>query len=127
MAKKPEWKPKESDIQKTILDFLKLNDIFVYPSKAAGVSIDEGGKKRFYRTGIPGLPDITGVLEGGIALYIEVKRPGKKLSGVQSEFIGNVNDLGGVAFVATSIEDVRGYLGGYLEMPGEDIKIGGTD
>jgi hypothetical protein len=57
-----------------------------------------------------GVSDILGVWKGRL-LAIEVKRPGGKVSDEQQAFIDRVNKLGGIAFVARSVDDVIRGLG----------------
>jgi hypothetical protein len=58
----------------------------------------------------PGLPDITGCLKDGRGFWIEVKTEHGKLSPHQDRFIANINDAGGIAFVARSMDDVIEHL-----------------
>lgn len=58
----------------------------------------------------PGLPDITGVKDGR-GFWIEVKAPKGRVSQAQQDFIDRINEAGGIAFVAKSIEDVIEALG----------------
>jgi hypothetical protein len=58
------------------------------------------------RFGFKGCPDIHGMLRGGRALYIEVKRPSGKATPEQAEFLARAVEHGGCAFVARSIDDV---------------------
>ncbi|OQA61445.1 MAG: VRR-NUC domain protein [Candidatus Atribacteria bacterium ADurb.Bin276] len=53
-----------------------------------------------------GIPDIIGVLPGGKALLIEIKRIGGKVSEEQKSFLENAKALGAKAFVARSVEDL---------------------
>lgn len=67
---------------------------------------------------LKGVSDIVGILPGGRFLAIEVKRPGNE-RGVtleQRAFIDRINKSGGLAFVATSISDVRARLEGVVEL-----------
>jgi len=104
----------ESSVQKSILDYLKLHrDVaFIYRSNSgAGLFTNTvGGTSRFVRFGFKGLSDITGMMKGGRALYIEVKSTTGKRNDEQDLFIKQVNDAGGIAFVARSIDDVRERL-----------------
>ena len=52
-----------------------------------------------------GIADILGVYKGRF-LAIEVKRPGLKPTADQQAFIDNVNEAGGIGFVAWFPEDV---------------------
>lgn len=53
-----------------------------------------------------GVPDILACINGRF-VGIEVKRPGGKVSALQEYNIEQIRASGGVAFVATSIEEVR--------------------
>lgn len=84
---------KEKDITMQIRNVLKMHGIFHW--------------KVFQTLGAtPGISDILGVLPGGRMLAIEVKTEKGKLSPHQERFIQNVNDNGGLAFVARSFDDV---------------------
>ena len=65
-----------------------------------------GGKVgQWMRFGFKGCPDIHGMLNGGCALYVEVKRPSGKATPEQAEFLEKVTKNGGCAFVARSVDD----------------------
>jgi hypothetical protein len=88
------YKPKESEIRKSIQRYLDLRGIFNFRQWQGQFSVK-------------GVPDIVGILPGsGKILGIEVKRPGGKTSDVQAEFIQHINRSGGIAFVASSVEEV---------------------
>jgi hypothetical protein len=88
---------KESEITKAILSELKSMNIFAWKHWSGAVS-----KK--------GISDILGVLPGGRFLAIEVKANSGKLTDHQSQFLDDVSQAGGLAFVARSIEDIRNEL-----------------
>ena len=105
---------KESDIQRAILDYLKVRGIMAWRQKSEGTWDAARG---IYRrgTGTPGLPDIGGILPGtsgydfndmGRALQIEVKAGRNKPSLEQINFLAAAQEAGAVAFVAYSVEDV---------------------
>jgi len=54
----------------------------------------------------PGVPDIVGILKDGRFLGIEVKTERGVLSPHQERFLQNINDAGGIGFVARNLEDV---------------------
>lgn len=58
----------------------------------------------------PGIPDIVGIWKGK-PLFIEIKTRKGKLSDVQATKIAEINQAGGLAFVARSIDDVIEALG----------------
>jgi len=84
---------KEKDITRQIRNVLKTFGIFHYKNHGGLGSA-------------PGLPDITGVLKDGRGFWIEVKTAKGRLSPHQERFIANINDAGGLAFVARSVDDV---------------------
>lgn len=96
---------KESDIQKAILRYLELKKIYAWTNKTTGTWDVKGN---FFRKGstLKGVSDILGILKGGKFLAIEIKKKGNYASQEQKLFIKNINDRGGIAFVAYSIDDV---------------------
>ena len=62
---------------------------------------------------VRGISDILGVLDDGSFLAIEVKGPGKKPTKAQLYFINEINEVGGLAFVARSLDDVHEKLLAY--------------
>lgn len=60
--------------------------------------------------GAKGVPDILGIFKGRL-LGIEVKTATGKLSPEQERFIQNINDAGGIGFMARSVDDVIETLG----------------
>lgn len=75
--------------------------------------IAQHGRIRAFR-GLKGVSDILGVLPDGRFLAVECKGPKGKPSPEQVEFIENVRKMGGVAFVARSLQDVKNGLSGVL-------------
>lgn len=92
--------PTEQQIQKAILDYLN--------AVGWAVKVTAGGARRgeaFIRLAPVGTPDLIGVVSGRM-VAVECKRPGGKLRPGQGETIDRINRRGGLAFVATSVEDV---------------------
>jgi penicillin-binding protein-related factor A (putative recombinase) len=58
----------------------------------------------------PGIPDIIGCYKGRM-IAIEVKAPKGKVSPYQEQFIRQINEAGGLAFVARDIDTVIDQLG----------------
>lgn len=97
----------ESDIQKLILQYLGLKKIFCWRNNTgSGMNTNANGKEYFVRFGVKGAPDILGMLPGGRFLGIEVKRKDGIVSENQKDFLQQINDNGGLGFVARSLEDV---------------------
>lgn len=57
-------------------------------------------------SGVNGVSDIIGLLPGGRFLAIEVKTDRGKATPRQDKFIRDVNEEGGLAFIARSVDDV---------------------
>lgn len=86
-------KTSEKEITHSIRSLLKQFGIFHYKNHGGLGSA-------------PGLPDITGVLKDGRGFWIEVKTERGVLSPHQERFIANINDAGGIAFMARSVDEV---------------------
>lgn len=104
----------EKDIEKAILQYLEfLPSCFAWKSVTAGYfdTKTKSFKKQRNKYAINGVSDILGVYQGKF-LAIEVKRPSNKVRNEeQNQFINQINLQGGIAFYATSIEDVKKGLG----------------
>lgn len=103
--------PLEKDIQKAIKQFLELKGCFVIRVNSGAMTGEYKGKRRFVRfASEPGVSDLVGMLPDGRFLAVEVKRVGNKATPEQQSFIDRVNQQGGLAFVARSIEDAETAL-----------------
>lgn len=99
--------PKESEIQKAILQLLLAKRIFVWRQNTGTVEVED----RYVSFGARGTSDILGIYPGGRFLAIEVKRPKTgKLSAEQITFLQKVRKNGGIAMVADSVKDVERLL-----------------
>lgn len=90
---------KEGDLKQPIIDYIKLlgGDL---------IRINSGGYHHGVRLAPAGTPDLIGYLKGGRHLEIETKLPYNDLSQKQREHIEKVNQAGGIAFCAKSLDDV---------------------
>ncbi|HEY0140391.1 MAG TPA: hypothetical protein VGF48_05810 [Thermoanaerobaculia bacterium] len=105
---------KESDIQRTILDWLSAKRIFHYRQNNIPTPLPNGG----YRpVATPGLPDIVVVL-GGRHVGIEVKSRRGIQSPAQQEFERKLRAAGGVYILARSVEDVERAIGSLIPHDG---------
>lgn len=102
----PRLEATEKEIQHGILDYLRMKGIFVWRNNTGAFKVGD----RFIRTGMKGLPDILGVLQGGKLLAIEVKRESGRVSPEQEEVLLRLKNAGAVAFVARSLDDVISNL-----------------
>jgi len=83
----------EADITRQIRNYLKIRGIFHWKQWQGPMSQPKG------------VSDIIGIYRGKF-LAIEVKRPAAKLTMAQAKFLTRVEDHGGIAFVAKSLDDV---------------------
>lgn len=102
----------EKAIENGILRWLSLNGIFAWKNQSVGIF---DPVKKIYRKSnnpyhIKGVSDIIGILSDGRFLAIEVKSKTGKPSPEQINFIKQINDSGGKAFIARSLEDVQEEL-----------------
>lgn len=86
---------REQDIQRKILKALKARGIYAVNVKQAGRN---------------GVPDILACHEGKF-VGIEVKTPVGRVAPLQELNIQWIEEAGGIAFVARSVEDVKKRLG----------------
>jgi hypothetical protein len=110
----------EKYLQKQILDYLRLRGVVCWKNANGSFrnrywrKADESWQESFVKSGLPGSSDILGVLRGGRFIAVEVKAPGGKVSLLQKQFLDTINEAGGLAFVAHSIEEVEQQLNGRI-------------
>ena len=97
------------------MELLLHKGIYCWRNNSTGI-YDQ--KRKSFRTkskyDINGVSDICGVLPDGKALFIEVKTKKGKLSPAQKKFLQMVKDLGGIAFKADCLKDVKDELSQYF-------------
>lgn len=99
----------EAQIQKQIIDWLKLKCIFHWRNNSGAMFSIYKGKKRFMRFGAVGSPDIFAIFRG--KLYgIEVKGPNGKPSQEQLNFGAKLVSEDCGYLVAWKLEDVTTVL-----------------
>ncbi len=101
---------KEKQIENLILSWLKFNNIMAWKIKTTGTYDTKLGRFRkpspWYRTGVS---DILGIYKKR-PLAIEVKSKTGRVSPHQEIFLNEFRENGGIAFIATSVEDVQNHL-----------------
>ena len=101
--------PLEKEIQRAILQALRLHPRVAFVGRFnRGVmqSSYQGRDSYTQFNTVPGFPDIHGMLKGGAAFYIEVKRPSwGKLDDKQRNFLGIIASNQGRCGVATSVDE----------------------
>src|SRR5574344_1097563 len=95
----------ESAVIQQVKQVIKITGIKLQRINTGCFTIGEGRNRRFIRTADAGTCDFEGYDNIGRFVAIECKRPsGGRLSPAQKERIADINQKGGVAFVATSGE-----------------------
>lgn len=111
----------ESQIQKGCLDYLELMskryNLYYFRSAAGMVKTDQG---RIFKTGKPGVPDITLCLGGeqGIGAFVglEIKNNyNSKQSELQKKAENDIKKAGGYYYIIKSMEDVKNAIEATLE------------
>lgn len=109
--------PLEKDIQKAILQAIALRRDVVFVgrfNRGQAVATNGNGDVRYTPfNSVPGFPDIHGLLVGGKAFYIEVKRPPphyRKPEPDQQRFLDEARVGGAFAGVACSVDEALALL-----------------
>lgn len=97
--------PSEQEIQKQILDYLRIRKFVCFKHHSTGSTV-RNGEVVFLAYGQKGISDIICCSPKGNFVAIEVKKPGNKPSPEQLDFIERVKATGAIAFVAYSVQDV---------------------
>lgn len=101
---------KESDIQRAILEWLEWNGwIAIKINNQNMISIKGRLVPCKVRPGQVGVSDIL-AFKNGLFAAIEVKVPGNYPTQNQKDFLAKVEQNGGIAFVARSVDDVEAKL-----------------
>lgn len=118
--------PTEAEIQRSVLAYLQSLGIRAWRvNSGAFKAKGRGGRERFvWCNTAKGHSDIAGVLPGGRALYIEVKRRKGEPRPDQVEFLDMVNREGALGFIARSLEEVQAALKaeGVLDAEGRPVR-----
>ncbi len=101
---------KEQATVRAILQFLHLHHISAWRMNTGAFRAAYKGTTRFHRFGVKGMSDIIGILPGGKFLAIEVKQPRNQPAPAQRGFLDEVMVMGGEAFVAHSVAEVKERL-----------------
>lgn len=104
--------PKEIDIQRQCIDWLRVNGFMAWRNQSAGVF---DATKRVYRAPskyqMSGASDCIAVKDGKV-FFIEFKRPKSgKLSDSQIKFRDELISHGGIYVVIRSVDELMEFLG----------------
>ena len=106
----------EQQIQKSIIDYLRLRKYVVFKHHSTGFTVREG-KVAAFKYGEKGVADIIACSPKGTFVAIEVKRPGKTATPEQLEFLERIRNYGGIAILTHSLGEVVDII----ENPAESI------
>lgn len=98
----------EIDIQKSIMKYLCIRQIYCWRNNTGRRGTVQYGKK--------GSADIIGLLPSGKFLAIEVKTATGKQSEVQAEFQNGIEGNNGVYILARSTDDLQRQLIPYMKV-----------
>ena len=105
---------KESDIQKSILDYLKIKHYVIFKHRSVGIYKQDTGKYIPLAFGEKGISDLIACDPYGRFWAIEVKKPGGRPSQEQLDFLSRVRENNGVALLVDSLDQVLAYVESYL-------------
>ena len=97
---------KESELQRTILEYLRLKKFLVFKHRNVGIFRKDTGKYIPLPEVERGIADIIGCTKEGQFLACEVKIKGNKATPAQLEFLKDVERHGGIAVLAFSLDDI---------------------
>ena len=98
---------RESDIQKSILQYLQMKGHLVKRNQSGVMQKQYGDKTHFVRMGAAGWPDIIGWSKEGRPIGIEVKSRKGKTTPEQDHMLDKIKSLpGAFSFVARDVQDV---------------------
>lgn len=100
----------EQEIQKAIIDYLKIKRYVVFKHRNVGIRKPNGSYIPL-AFGEKGISDVIACSPTGTFTAVEVKRPGGKASPDQLTFLEEVRSRGGVGILAFSIDDVIQEIG----------------
>ena len=97
----------ETEIQREVLDYLKLRNIPANRNNAGKVK--KGS--HWINLGKGGWPDVIACLPpSGFFLGVEIKKPGEELSEKQVEVKAEIEQANGIVIVITSVEELAEEL-----------------
>ena len=107
-------KPKlsEKDIQRQVLDYLAIKRLFHWRNNTGMIFSEYKGKKRAFKMGQVGSPDIFIVILGQI-IGLEIKSPKGKQSENQIEWQKAFEKAGGKYHLIYSVEELQNIISVY--------------
>lgn len=101
----------EREVVRQVKDVIRQTGIRLQRINTGCFAVGEGRGKRFIRTAEAGTLDFEGYDKNGRFVAVECKRPGGgRLSPAQKARISDINEKGGVAFVAHGGDEALALL-----------------
>lgn len=102
-------KSPETAVQRAILEYLQYHPAVAkcWRNNAGKIKTESGN---LVQMSPAGTSDIIGFMKDGRFLAVEVKAGKGKATDLQNDFISSVNESGGIAFVAWSVDDCETEL-----------------
>lgn len=101
---------REQELQNLILEYLAYQKGKYWRINSGMIPAEKNGRRYMVRLAPKGFADIVGINDKGQFVAIEVKLPKKQPTEAQEHFLQTINNHGGLAFVARSLEDVQKHL-----------------
>ena len=101
---------RETDIQKAVCDYLAYKGYFFWRSNNIPAFQSDKYGSRFRampKYSMNGIADIIVIMDGGQAIFIEVKRPGGIQSFSQKQFENKCKEKGAKYYVLTDINQLK--------------------
>lgn len=99
----------EQNIQRAIIEYLRLKKYVVFKHHSTGSTVREG-QAVFFKHGDRGIADVIACSPIGSFVAIEVKTKSGKTSPDQLEFLERVRANGGITVLARSVDDVMAVM-----------------
>lgn len=96
----------EQEIQKTIIDYLKLKKYVTFKHRNVGIFKQKTGSYIPLSFGEKGISDVIACSPKGTFVAVEVKKKGGKPSPDQLDFLERIKANGGIGILAYSLDDV---------------------
>lgn len=101
----------ESTLQRAVMDYLTMIEarckLYWFRSASGAVQTASG---RFFKTGKPGVPDIS-VIFNGQFIGLEIKTATGRQSSAQKEAQAEIERSGGKYYIVRSLQDVKAIFG----------------
>lgn len=104
----------ESQLQRAVLDWLKLNKICAWRMPIGAVTHHVNGREIRKKSPLKGFPDIAGIISRGphrgMFFALELKSPKGRLTAEQISWGQTIDDAGGLYAVIKSLEELQVFL-----------------